>query len=543
MREKSSSDFQSLSCVEPKSQALPLQRTEKDSTAPACSASPITREALPLPALALPTGALHFDYAAALLTSLGAKIERTKNDGTAQVQNHSENSAVAHPAFDWANSGAMAISRNFSGEPILQPFALASVARGTLFALATLADQHQIASIDAPALLSERAAIFGVPKPGRLPTQSCVGSCCLLKTQDAWIAVNLARKDDLALLPAWVGVESFEDPWEALAKKLASLPSQDVIESARLLGLAVARAEPPPEISPPWFRILDAAPGPTPKTNHPLVLDLASLWAGPLCTNLLQQAGARVIKIESLSRPDGTRRGPTEFFDLLNAGKESVALDLQTKTGRAQLAALFERADIVVESSRPRAMTQFGFDVPALVRRRKNLTWLSITGYGRLEPEANWIAFGDDAAVAAGLAIFCADDATVKNMHCNERHKDHRDLRPIFCGDAIADPLTGMHAALAAQASWQTGGSRLLDISLRNVAAHALGFARNVATRARLECETSKDLAANFEKTWRVRIDETSIAVAPPRARKATQRARPLGADTVRVLGEFRIPC
>ena len=87
-----------------------------------------------------------------------------------------------------------------------------------------------------------------------------------------------------------------------------------------------------------------------------------------------------------------------------------------------------------------------------------DLTWISITGYGREEPEANWIAFGDDAGVAAGLSDV---------MKAATGHYE-------FAGDAIADPLTGIHAALAAWNSWRRGGSRLISLALTDVAAWCL---------------------------------------------------------------------
>ena len=58
------------------------------------------------------------------------------------------------------------------------------------------------------------------------------------------------------------------------------------------------------------------------------MVDLSALWAGPLAASLLLEAGARVVKVEARDRPDGARSGPRPFFDLLNAGKESVAIDL-----------------------------------------------------------------------------------------------------------------------------------------------------------------------------------------------------------------------
>ena len=93
-----------------------------------------------------------------------------------------------------------------------------------------------------------------------------------------------------------------------------------------------------------------------------------------------------------------------------------------------------------------------------LVEDIPGLTWIAISGYGRQEPQANWIAYGDDAGVAGGLSA--------------EIHKATGDW--MFCGDAIADPLTGMHAALAAQASWKSGGGQLLSLSLAGTVQHCV---------------------------------------------------------------------
>ena len=187
-----------------------------------------------------------------------------------------------------------------------------------------------------------------------------------------------------------------------------------------------------------------------------MVLDLSSLWAGPLCGALLLRAGAMVIKAESIARPDGARAGHAGFFNFLNAGKRSVALDLRHDEGINHLRQLMRQADIIIESTRPRALRQLGISAEAILGENPSLTWISITGHGREPGQDDLVAFGDDAAAGAGI--------------CQTMRAAHGKM--VFCGDAVADPLTGLHAALAAWASWRRGGGRLISLSLSGVAAH-----------------------------------------------------------------------
>jgi crotonobetainyl-CoA:carnitine CoA-transferase CaiB-like acyl-CoA transferase len=247
------------------------------------------------------------------------------------------------------------------------------------------------------------------------------------------------------------------------------------------------------------------------------VLDLSALWAGPLAAELLAAAGARVVKVESASRTDGTRRGPSALFDLWNGAKQSVVLELRNARGRAQLAALARRADCIVESARPRALLQLGLDAAAWLAESPGRTWLSLTGYGRDDPAPGRVAFGDDAAVAAGLAAQTGDADG-----------------PLFCGDAIADPLAGLHAALALLASQRSGGGHLLDVALRDVAAHALAFEPAARDEARVIATPS-----GFE----VECEGRREIVSAPRARRPRRAARPLGSDTAALLSEIAAPC
>jgi crotonobetainyl-CoA:carnitine CoA-transferase CaiB-like acyl-CoA transferase len=86
------------------------------------------------------------------------------------------------------------------------------------------------------------------------------------------------------------------------------------------------------------------------------------------------------------------------------------------------------------------------------VTARAGRVWARITGHGAGGECATWTGFGDDAAVAGGLVGRSSDG-------------------PVFCGDAIADPLTGMHAALAVAESLARGGGEIIDVAMAAVAA------------------------------------------------------------------------
>ncbi|WP_229758465.1 CoA transferase [Peterkaempfera bronchialis] len=372
-----------------------------------------------------------------------------------------------HPDDDWAASGAMALTGRPDGPPLPAPGAPASAARGALLAFeALLRHAGHVAAADAlpgPGVLAERAALAGLSRRG---PSSAGGAFRLLRAADGTLGLSLARPDDLDLLPALTEDPSpADDPWETAARWAARTPAGQARDRAQLLGIPAAAVARPgdrdEQLTARWgtaepgpFRF-DRLGDPGPVPERPLVADLSSLWAGPLCAHLLGSAGMRIVKVESTRRPDGARRGTPAFYELLHAGHASVAYDFTTEEGRAELRALLARADVVIEASRPRALAQLGIDPYRLAAARPGLTWVSITAYGRTGPWADRPGFGDDVAAAAGLVA--------------------RDAQgPVPCGDAIADPLTGLHAAVAALAGVLGGGGLLADVAMREVCLAAL---------------------------------------------------------------------
>lgn len=428
--------------------------------------------------------------------------------------------APEHPAVTAARCGLMSLCGDADGEALICPAPLATYADGALAALAHLAPTGALDGLRGSQLLTERAALLGHGRQGRC---SAGGASRLLDVADGAIALSLVRDDDWALIPAWLEAAGPVPPgdWAALTDTIRVYTMHDLVERGRELGLALCPVAPPSSKAAPWLRYFGGrgfTGAPVDVRRAPRVLDLSSLWAGPLCTHLLQRCGADVVKVESTHRPDGARRGPAAFFDLMHAGKRSVALDFRSEAGRAQLRALIAQADIVIEASRPRALRQLGIDAEALVRECPSLTWISITGYGRAEPQAQWIAYGDDAGVAAGLS----------------RMMQAVYGQPVFVGDAIADPCTGLHAALAAWAGWLQGGAGLLSIALCDVMRHVV--ATDPVSGSLLD-------RAAF---WRDRVTDGQRAlrragVRPelPQARVPSGVAADMGAHTEDVLADW----
>jgi crotonobetainyl-CoA:carnitine CoA-transferase CaiB-like acyl-CoA transferase len=134
-----------------------------------------------------------------------------------------------------------------------------------------------------------------------------------------------------------------------------------------------------------------------------LIVDLTHYIAGPYCTKLLADYGARVIKIERPGSGDPCRRlGPfpdaephpekSGLFLHLNTNKESVTLNLKTLRGRQILFQLIARADIVVENFHPRVLPGLGLDYEQLRIANPDILMTSISNFGQSGPYRNWRA-------------------------------------------------------------------------------------------------------------------------------------------------------
>lgn len=454
------------------------------------------------------------DYAAQLLQDLGCCVDRNFHA-----------SLPSTPALDWQRSGLWALAGTSFSTPLLPLPARVEGVRLAMRALLQTLGQNPTNLPDARTL-SERAVLMDRQAQVR---RSAGGGCRILRCLDDWLALSLPRNDDWQLLEAWLEKPlelqaDNEANWRLLENQLLTCSSANLLERGRLLGLALARVGHAETLRQParWRQHITHAPAgqkPLERWRPPLVIELASLWAGPLCGHLLQQMGARVIKVESLQRPDGARQGESRFFDLMNGGKESLALDFQQHSEVQRLRKLLAQADIIIEGSRPRALRQLGIIAEELLSDHPQLTWLAINGYGRTAETENWIAYGDDAGVAAGLTGLMLD----LELNCNPN------AEPAFYGDAIADPLTGWHAALAGLAGFLAGGGGLLSLSLCEVTRYCAQF-QLPATRAELELR---------QREWPQQV--AGLAAVLPLSRQPCFSAPALGADTAAICTEFAL--
>jgi hypothetical protein len=351
------------------------------------------------------------------------------------------------PHLEGAASGATWLTGAVE-RPAIIDFSLMARARALCRATGDLSARVGSAvRLDERSVFFERAAERGFR---RLGEASANGSCRLLRCAEGWIACNLPRRDDEALLAAALGHQELPaDPWHAVEVAAARSDAGSFAEHLQLFGLAVAVLGESASDDPVRFVGLGGAGGVRPR---PRVVDFSAMWAGPLCAQVLGHCGAEVVTVEDPARPDGARLGDPAMYERFHRGHRLARVSFSSDAGRRELHRLVDGADIVIESSRPRALGSLGLGPEAFLGSRAGRCWVSITGYGRSGARANRAAFGDDAAVGGGLVAWEAG-------------------RPVFVGDAIADPASGLFAAFGGLAALAAGGGFHVDVSMSAAAA------------------------------------------------------------------------
>ena len=320
----------------------------------------------------------------------------------------------------------------------------------------------------------------------------------MVAAADGVVAVSLARTSDVEAVPAWLELDrspsaglrgrddhgsAGADVWAEVASGVQGRSVAELTERAGWLGLAVGvAARPPAPVAPHTFT--DAGPR---ASDRGLVVDMSSLWAGPLCASLLGGFGFDVLKVEGPGRPDGARYGSPAFYDRLNRGKQEAVIDLGSSDGRRQFLDLCQRSAMVVDGLRSRVWANWGID-RLEVAEDCGLVWVSITAH-----EDDRAGFGDDAAVSGGLWL-----------------EDPSGGLPWFVADAAADPVAGLVACRAAAEALAAGRAGLLEVAM----SQAVSWVRSGD-----DLSTANAELVRRGDQWVVQADNDEQVVLPPRGR------------------------
>ena len=199
------------------------------------------------------------------------------------------------------------------------------------------------------------------------------------------------------------------------------------------------------------------------------VLDLSRILAGPVCTMMLGDLGADVIKVERCGVGDDTRTwgppfagGESAYYLCCNRNKRSVEIDLTNPAGVELVRDLARLSDVVVENFKPGLMRRFGLDYQTLHEVNPRLVYCSVSAYGQDGPYRDRPGYDMVLSAVGGLMWITGE----------------QDGKPCKVGVAITDVVTGVQASGAILASlyWRerSGRGQLIDCSLLDVQVAAL---------------------------------------------------------------------
>ncbi|ATL27026.1 CaiB/BaiF CoA transferase family protein [Streptomyces formicae] len=198
----------------------------------------------------------------------------------------------------------------------------------------------------------------------------------------------------------------------------------------------------------------------TPPLTGLRVLDLATLFAGPLAATMLGDFGAEVIKVEHPTRPDPSRgHGPSKdgvglWWKLLGRNKRTMTLDLSSPGGRDTLLRLAATADVVVENFRPGTLEKWDLGWPELSAANPRLVLARVTGFGQFGPYAHRPGFGTLAEAMSGFAAITGDPEGPPT------------LPPFGLADAIAGLATAYAVMTALAGRDRTGRGQVVDMAI-----------------------------------------------------------------------------
>lgn len=198
----------------------------------------------------------------------------------------------------------------------------------------------------------------------------------------------------------------------------------------------------------------------TPPLHGLRVLDLATLFAGPLAATMLGDFGAEVIKVEHPTRPDPSRgHGPAKdgiglWWKILGRNKRTITLDLGTPAGRDVLLRLAADADVIVENFRPGTLEKWGLGWAELSAVNPRLVLARVTGFGQFGPYSNRPGFGTLAEAMSGFAAMTGEPDGPPT------------LPPFGLADSIAALATAYAVMTALNGRAASGRGQVVDLAI-----------------------------------------------------------------------------
>lgn len=190
------------------------------------------------------------------------------------------------------------------------------------------------------------------------------------------------------------------------------------------------------------------------------VVDLSRILAGPYCTFLMAEMGARIIKVEPPGKGDDAREygpfleGKSTYFSSINRGKESIALDLKAPADKHIFEKLLERADVLVENFRPGTMEKLGYGWKTLHPRYPRLIYAAASGFGHSGPNSRDPAY----------------DMVMQGLGGMMSITGHPGQPPVRVGMSIGDIGAGLYTAVAVNAALvhreRSGEATKIDIAM-----------------------------------------------------------------------------
>ncbi|ACZ88915.1 CaiB/BaiF CoA transferase family protein [Streptosporangium roseum] len=182
------------------------------------------------------------------------------------------------------------------------------------------------------------------------------------------------------------------------------------------------------------------------------VLDLATLFAGPMAAMLLGDYGAEVIKVEHPAKPDPSRgHGPEGlWWKMLGRNKRAITLNLSTAEGQDLLVELAREADVVIENFRPGTLERWNLSYERLSEANPDLVLARVTGFGQFGPYAKRPGFGTLAEAMSGFAAMTGEP----------------DGPPTLPPFGLADGICALATAFAVMTALRSGRGQVVDLSI-----------------------------------------------------------------------------